>query len=138
MNLSNVSILLLEDQPLVALDIEDYLRDAGVTEIHVISSCSDGQAWLNEHNPDLTILDIHLRDGDCSRIVGTLKTRSLPYIIYSASDRSQYGDLSGFANAPWMSKPADPQLLVAEVKACLGSSKYRSERRPGSVSLSKH
>ncbi len=54
-------ILLLEDEPLIAIDVEDLLHRAGWTDVATFSSCNDADEWLKANTPTLAIVDPHLR-----------------------------------------------------------------------------
>ncbi|KQT01710.1 MULTISPECIES: response regulator [unclassified Rhizobium] len=54
------TVLIVEDEPLIALDIEQTLTDAGhVCEIH--TSNGDALRWLEHYTPASAILDIALK-----------------------------------------------------------------------------
>ncbi|NTH49285.1 response regulator [Agrobacterium rhizogenes] len=127
MGISGTSVLLLEDQPLIALDIEDVLQDAGYADVTTISSCEEAEKWLEAHSPDLVILDIKLRDGDCTNIVDTMKKRRISFLVHSGSERPSGPEAAVFQGARWVMKPSTPEILVRCITACLAE-------RPGSSS----
>jgi DNA-binding response OmpR family regulator len=87
--LAGCSILLVEDQPLIALDITQELEAAGamVTSTNTLEHA----LILVEHDGlAAAILDHGLPDGDSSLLCGRLKARKIPFIIYSG--HSTVGD----------------------------------------------
>ena len=103
-------ILIVEDEPLVTLDLERMLRAAGAKVIsagHVESGL-----FISEH-PDLSaaVVDLHLgRNGNGAAVGRRLRQLRLPFVIYtgypSVLITSQWPDV------PVLRKPADAGLLV--------------------------
>ncbi|CAN7580794.1 hypothetical protein [Rhizobium sp. LjRoot258] len=46
--LKPMTLLLLEDEPFIALDIEEVLSRAGVSDIHTVSTCKGRTAGLSK------------------------------------------------------------------------------------------
>lgn len=117
MELTSISILLLEDQPLIALDVEETLGEAGCKAVTVISSRADAEAWLLSNRPDVVILDVQLRDGECVPLIGKLLTERIPFVIHSAVEKNEYEDWAVMEDVAWVGKPADAFLLVAAISS---------------------
>jgi len=56
-------ILIVEDEFLIALELESLLQDAGHDVIGIAASSKEALALGREHSPDLAFVDIHLADG---------------------------------------------------------------------------
>src|SRR5215471_12783696 len=56
-------ILVVEDEAVVALDVEDRLRRLGHEVVGTADSCATALALAEEVRPDLVLMDIALRDG---------------------------------------------------------------------------
>jgi DNA-binding NtrC family response regulator len=56
-------ILVVEDEAVVALDVEDRLRRLGHQVVGTADSCASALAQAAETRPDLVLMDIALRDG---------------------------------------------------------------------------
>ena len=119
MTYSSKTVLVLEDQPLVALDIEDVLMQFGFESIKVISSCIDAEHWLKHSSPDIAIIDIHLRDGICSHVAWMLADSAIPFIVHSALGTHFSGDGSVFEKGRWINKPSVPDQLRLAVTETL-------------------
>jgi two-component SAPR family response regulator len=65
-------ILLLEDEPFIALDMEEMLREFGASEIVTFDMRSAAMAWLTSNKPDLAVIDPRLTDGICIDVVEKL------------------------------------------------------------------
>ncbi len=65
-------VLVLEDEAIIALDIEGILTDAGLDVAATLSSCAGAVEWLTANRPDVAILDIDLQDGSCEHVAQRL------------------------------------------------------------------
>lgn len=112
-------VLLLEDEPLIALDVEQVLSDAGFQEIRIISSCCDAEAWLQQSNPVFAIIDPRLRDGMCDPIARILVKRNIPFIVYSGDVITVADQEPAFAAGVWLSKPSPPTDLIEAIETAV-------------------
>jgi DNA-binding response OmpR family regulator len=113
------TILLLEDEALIALDVEQTLTGATTGKIEHFTSCANAMAWLVNHTPDLAVLDIFLRDGECIDVARVLSERRVPFVVHSARRKVTQESHRLFLNGEWVCKPADPMSLAAAVDVCL-------------------
>jgi DNA-binding response OmpR family regulator len=119
-------ILLLEDEPLIAIDVEDLLHSAGWTDVATFSSCNDAHKWLKANTPTLAIVDPQLRDGYCTDVARTLSERSVPFILYSGSSTADLH--ADFKAGILLPKPAGPEKLRAAITSLMDFSRLRSVR----------
>lgn len=59
----SLRILVVEDEILIALELESLLQDAGHEVVGIATSCEDALAMGRKLAPDLAFVDIHLTDG---------------------------------------------------------------------------
>jgi DNA-binding response OmpR family regulator len=107
-------VLVVEDEPLIALDIAQAIEAAGA---RAISTHSIAAALRAIEDPSVTaaIVDHALGDGDSSQICERLSERNIPHVVYSG-----FPSIDGVcAEAPHVSKPARPSMLVATVAGLL-------------------
>jgi CheY-like chemotaxis protein len=102
------SILLVEDELLIAMDVTQELETAGAS---VIMTGDLQEALVLARNTELSgaILDHGLRDGDSSLLRMRLNERGVPFLNYSAYAAVEDGS-DGSAH---LSKPAAKGLLSA-------------------------
>lgn len=56
----HMTVLLLEDQPLIAMDTEAILKHAGFARIVQFASVSPALDWLATSVPDLPVIEVTL------------------------------------------------------------------------------
>ncbi|MBD2749514.1 response regulator [Microvirga sp. BT688] len=104
-------VLILEDEALIALNVQDELQDAGYMVAGPFSACSAALEWLRTTTPDMAVLDTTLKDGHCREIALELSRREVPFLIYSGYQEDQQL-LSDFQHITWIEKPVPSGALV--------------------------
>lgn len=62
-NVKPLRILIVEDEFLIALELESLLQEAGHDVVGIAASSEEAVALSRELSPDLAFVDIHLADG---------------------------------------------------------------------------
>jgi CheY-like chemotaxis protein len=75
-------ILVVEDDPVVAVDYRFHLEGVGALQIFAPSN-QRALAYLATHEVDAAIIDYHLADGNCAPVLGSLIARHIPFVIVS-------------------------------------------------------
>ena len=118
-------ILIVDDDPDVALGLGIRLRKAGGYAVVVASDGVGAVTRAQRERPDLIILDIGLPAGDGFSVLERLKTLTstalVPVIVLTAKDPEFVRDrvLEMGAEA-FYQKPADNNALLASVRQALG------------------
>ena len=103
--------MIVEDQALIGMSLEASLEDAGFEVAGVFMSNAQALHWLASNVPDLAVLDIMIKDGTSLEIARELKTRGVPFAIYSGL--TQKADCPPeLQNVPWLEKPVSREILV--------------------------
>ncbi|NEH54818.1 response regulator [Rhizobium leguminosarum] len=119
------TILILEDEPFIAIDIETVLEGCGQRSFVTLSAGSDAVSWLKENAPSAAIVDPRLLDGVCTAVARHLVDCGIPFIVYSGETESVSELEPAFAEGHLLMKPASPEQLVEAVETAL----YGSDRR---------
>jgi DNA-binding response OmpR family regulator len=128
--LAGRSILVVEDEPLIALDIEIALRRVGAKVL------STAYLWVGLHfakHPGLSaaVLDLRLGLDDCTAICRRLSKLRVPFIFHSGYGGAAANEL--WPNAPVLSKPANAERIVKAVVSTLPKARSRrAVKRRGS------
>ncbi|MFW8642488.1 response regulator [Rhizobium beringeri] len=84
------TILILEDEPFIALDIETVLEEYGQRNFVTLSTGSDAVSWLKENSPSVAIVDPRLSDGVCTAVARHLVNCDIPFIVYSGESEIRF------------------------------------------------
>lgn len=96
-------ILIVEDEVLIALDMERMLAHQGHA-VEVATSVAAADAILATMEFDLAVLDYQLQDGTTIPLAGRLKAMHVPFVICSGTTGlEELAD--AFRNAPVLAKP---------------------------------
>jgi len=111
-------ILVVEDEPLIALDIEEAVADANCLVVGNASTTADALAMLEKVPCDGVILDANLAGQSAAPIVEWLKSAGVPFIVVSGYARSQLDFLDD--SAVLVGKPFNFDELTQTVRTHLG------------------
>jgi PAS domain S-box-containing protein len=119
-------VLVVEDEPLAAMEIAQVLDAAGFDVAGPVGSTPAALDLLQQNGCDAAVLDINLGGETSEAVTRELLKRGVPFVTLSGYSRDQYP--SAFASAPALMKPLRPELLVAELKRCIGQECEKAER----------
>jgi two-component system, response regulator PdtaR len=112
-------ILVVEDESLLAAELEHHLEQAGFTVVGIASSAEEALEFATSEKPDLAVMDIRLagtRDG----IEAAIDLRSqlgIPSIFASAhADEATRKRSEAAQPLGWLHKPFSGSALIALVK----------------------
>jgi DNA-binding NtrC family response regulator len=108
------SILVVEDEPLIAMDIVQALGRVGA---HATMTTTVRHALILVEHDGLSaaIMDHALADGDSTQLCARLKMRDIPYVSYSG-----YDAVAGASkDAPHINKPASMDKLLSVLEDLL-------------------
>jgi DNA-binding response OmpR family regulator len=125
--LEKCPILVLEDDPYIALDLSSAIEEL---DGHVIGPASDADealGLLNSRSVSAAIVDWHLPEGDASPVASWLSARRIPFVIHSTDDiSSSLGD--SHPDVPLLIKPLQPRTVVARLVVEIRKSARAQER----------
>lgn len=102
-------ILIVEDDGLIALDIETTLQAAGAARVTSLATAEDALRSLEETSFDAAVLDLHLgRGGFSYEVAGRLKEKGVPFVLSSGT--AEVSD--AFRDVPMVMKPFSSDELV--------------------------
>lgn len=100
MERSGKNILIVEDEPMIAMLLEDMLVDLGYDVAGVASSLSQGLELVEREGFDAAIIDLQLGDQDSLPIAARLNQKGIPFAFATG-----YGAATSTKDAPIISKP---------------------------------
>ncbi|MFN3513141.1 MAG: response regulator [Phenylobacterium sp.] len=114
--MSGPCVILVEDEPLVAMMMEDLLVELGC-RVAAFGALAPALAWLADQPapPDGAVLDVNLGGGETVfPLAKALQARGVPFVFATG-----YGALpeNGFSDAPLIHKPVDTGKLRPLIEA---------------------
>lgn len=102
-------ILVVEDEALIAMNLEDALTDLGHEVVGIAGRMDDALALAREVELDFAVLDITIADGRSFAIADVLQERGIPFVF--ASGYGSEGLADGYKDASVLRKPYDAKEL---------------------------
>jgi DNA-binding NtrC family response regulator len=87
------SILVIEDESLIAMNVEYSLKEAGAATVTIASSLAQAQTALMKGSYDAAVVDFRLPDGDANVLIDALSAREIPVVV-TTGDSFVRADLS--------------------------------------------
>ena len=123
------NILVVEDECLIAMDLEMKLSAAGFSVIGPASHVASSLSLIQSHKIDVALLDVDLGQGENSLpIAAELTRRGIP-ILFHTGRRAFTDLLTQFAGARQIYKPADFCKLKGHLEALLAEAAETSQSR---------
>jgi DNA-binding response OmpR family regulator len=115
--LSGHRILVVEDEALIAFDIEYAIKDAGGIVVGPFATVADAMAPVEQENLSAAILDVRLGAETSLPIARRLAEKGVSFLFYTAYPERIEQSLV----AQVVRKPATPDVLIGAVAALIGS-----------------
>ena len=105
------SVLVIEDEEIIGLDLCDLLDGAGYEVVGPVGTLAAGLDLLRRTMPSAAIVDLQLRDGPGLELLNELRARDIPFVIHSGRIIDER-DLAWLQDAPCLSKPVAPDRMI--------------------------
>ncbi|MEA3067819.1 MAG: hypothetical protein QOK41_1226 [Sphingomonadales bacterium] len=109
------SILIVEDEPLIAMMLEDFLDSLGYT---VRGTCDNVRCALEEVEKggfDLAILDVNLKGENVWPVATRLRERNVPFVLATGGHVDP--PPPEFSDAPMIEKPYTVDRVMPAIEA---------------------
>ncbi|MEI9925669.1 MAG: response regulator [Bradyrhizobium sp.] len=116
-------VLIVEDDPIIALDFEDTILGLGVQEVRTAGNVARALEMIAERAPDFALLDVGLTREKSFAVAERLEALQIPFVFitgYGAEVRLP----AVFAHRPRLPKPCSTDALEAVLK------QHRPKHRP--------
>ncbi len=115
--------LVLDDEFLIALDIEQILEAAGAASVACVGTADEAMAALAEKHIDLAVLDIKLSDaaGNSMTIAAVLSERQIGFVFLTGM-RGDDAQVRAFPGVPVVEKPYQEPVLLEALRRALSRS----------------
>ena len=112
--LDGLRILVVEDDPIIALDVVASLASAGATVLGPAYSVAQALAIIDRSPVDAAVLDYRLEAETAAPIAYRLVSLGIPFLFHTSS---RSNPALAHPGVPIVDKPTRPEQLVAAVSA---------------------
>ncbi len=117
--LQGLSVLLLEDNMLIAMEGENILRDLGAAAVFTAPSIARAESILRTERLDFAVLDIHIGGETSLRFAASLDQAGIPFVFASGyGDDAKLGE--PYRPNRTVKKPYTVDSLQAMIRLTLG------------------
>lgn len=108
-------VLIVEDDAIIALDLEDTVREFGVKSVRTAGSVARALELIADSAPDFALLDIGLASGNSFEVAERLRALKIPFVFISgySGDIPLPSALNGTSMLP---KPCTKDVLEAALR----------------------
>ena len=103
-------ILLIEDEPLIAMYVEDALTRSGFTVAGPYETVAHGTDAARRFGGAAALVDLRLQGYDATVVTEILTARKIPFIVMTG------GDESGLSRVPVLRKPFQIGTLLDRLR----------------------
>jgi CheY-like chemotaxis protein len=111
------SILVVEDEPLIAMMLEDFLESLGHSVTATCESVAAALAEAEKGGFDLAILDVNLKGESVWPVATRLREKNVPFVIATGGHVDP--PPAEFANVPVIEKPYTVDRVTPALEAAL-------------------
>ena len=109
--LLGLRVLIVEDEALVAIDLQFAFEDAGADVLGPAMSLADALALARNATIDCALLDVDIAGQDVYPVAQVLQSRGIPFIFHTGhGSRRAHGEM--FPGAITCLKPTLPETLI--------------------------
>ena len=110
-------IMIVEDEMLVAMELEALLAEQGCAVIGPAPTADRALALLAEGRPDAAILDVNLNGQTATPVAAALRAQNVPFLLATGYSQSLQAELK---DTPRVDKPVNHERLVRVLTQLLG------------------
>ena len=113
------TILVVEDEPLIAMMLEDFLESLGHDVSATCDSVADALVHAGQGGFDLAILDVNLKGEHVWPVAELLREKNIPFVIATGGHVDP--PPPQFASAPVIEKPYTVDRVTPAIEAALAN-----------------
>ena len=113
------SILIVEDEPLIAMMLEDFIESLGHEVRGPCESVTEALAAVEVDGFDLAILDVNLKGESVWPVAARLREQAIPFVLASGGHVDP--PPPEFANVPMIDKPYTIDRVTPAIEAALSA-----------------
>ena len=121
----NGSVLVVEDEALIAMDLQALLEEAGYRVVGPANSTHTAMALLDGQTPDVALLDVNLGGSDVFGVANALAERKTRLIFLTGHTVQKLPPVH--RHRPLVAKPYLPHVLLQAVQKAMSEGDSSSE-----------
>ena len=110
--LRGLTVLVVEDETIIALELEQILNSAGCRVLGPVATVADALELIEGAEPGAALLDVQLLNGMSTTVAERLQALGIPFVLVSAYTGPEL-EKPILANAPRVDKPVRQSRLLA-------------------------
>jgi DNA-binding response OmpR family regulator len=103
-------VLVVEDEGLIALEIETLLKEMGCVVFGPAPTVARALALIAQEEADFALLDVNLGGTRSTPVAEALRERGMPYALITGYDADQLPE-PALGGIPYLGKPIDYRAL---------------------------
>ena len=107
-------VLIVEDDPIIALDFEDTILGFGVKAVRCAGNVAHALMMIAERAPDFALLDVGLARGKSFDVADRLAALNIPFAFVTGYSGDRVD--AAYAHWPRLPKPCSSEALLAALK----------------------
>jgi len=117
--LHDKSVLVLEDETIIAMDIALTLEEHGFSVQGPFKCAETALAAIEEETPHFALLDMNLGRGETSEAVAhRLSALDCPFLFLTGYHASSHPVIEKFPDVECLSKPVNVRDVIERIDAC--------------------
>ncbi|SFG64246.1 Response regulator receiver domain-containing protein [Palleronia marisminoris] len=116
----SLSVFVVEDEFLIAMDVEMMLEQNGHAVIATAPSVENALRLLEEARPDVALLDMNLRGELVFPVAERLRSLNIPFVLASAYGTVDFEGGEAVADAENIGKPINERRLLDALRRAVG------------------
>jgi CheY-like chemotaxis protein len=113
------SVLIVEDEPLIAMMLEDFLDSLGHRIAGTCETVREALTKVEEGGFDVAIIDVHLKGDHVWPVADKLREKGIPFILATGGHISP--PPAEHENAPVLNKPYTIDSIEPALDAACGA-----------------
>lgn len=111
-------LLVVEDNSVLALDVEDMLLRNGAAQVDVVRTCEEALQRIDSAAFDVALLDMRLAEGDSLPVAHRLRERGIPF-AFAVGYGERVAVPPPFTDRLVIGKPYSESYLLSRLAALL-------------------
>ncbi len=116
--LPGVRVLVVEDEPLIAIELQESLAAGGADVLGPVPTVRKALALLERSLPDIAVLDLNLRGERSTPVARALRSANVPFVLATGYSRHHLDDPL-LRDAPLIPKPVNSRALIRTLRELL-------------------